>query len=75
MKIHNFSAGPSILEKNVIKKASQSALDINNSGLSILEISHRSQDFVNIIEEAQQLVRELLNINNEYEISLARHQK
>ena len=68
MKIHNFSAGPSILEKNVIKKASQSVLDINNSGLSILEISHRSQDFMNIIEEAQQLVRELLSINNEYEI-------
>ena len=53
MKIHNFSAGPSILEKNVIKQAAQAALEINSSGLSILEISHRSKDFVNIIEEAR----------------------
>jgi len=68
MKIHNFSAGPSILEKNVIKQAAQAALEINSSGLSILEISHRSKDFVNIIEEAKELVKELLNINNEYEI-------
>jgi len=68
MKKHNFSAGPSILNKNVIKKASETILEINNSSLSILEISHRSQDFINIIEEAQALTKELLNISNEYEV-------
>ena len=55
MKQHNFSAGPSILPKNVIRKASESVLDLNNRGLSILEISHRSQDFIDIINEARTL--------------------
>ena len=68
MKKHNFSAGPSILEKNVIKQAAQSILELNNIGLSILEISHRSDDFIDIITESKQLVKELLNISDEYEI-------
>ena len=50
MKKHNFSAGPSILNHKVINKASKAVLDINNIGLSILEISNRSQDFIEIIE-------------------------
>ena len=68
MKKHNFSAGPSILNKNVIKEAAKGALDINDIGLSILEISHRSETFIQIIEEAQALTKELLNINDQYEI-------
>jgi phosphoserine aminotransferase len=68
MKKHNFSAGPSILERNVIEQSSQAALEINNSGLSLLEISHRSQDFIHIIEEAQRLTKELLNISEDYEV-------
>ena len=68
MKKHNFSAGPSILNHKVINKASKSVLDINNIGLSILEISHRSQDFIEIIEETKKLTKKLLNIPNEYEI-------
>jgi len=68
MKKHNFSAGPSIIEKDIIHKASKAALELNSSGLSILEISHRSADFVNIIQEAQALTKELLNINDDYEV-------
>tara|TARA_B100000579_G_scaffold128439_1_gene103552 strand:- start:3971 stop:5056 length:1086 start_codon:yes stop_codon:yes gene_type:complete len=68
MKKHNFSAGPSILESNVIRKASQGVLEINNTALSILEISHRSSEFIQIIEEAKTLTKELLNIGDDYEI-------
>ena len=64
MKIHNFSAGPSILPDEVIKKASDAILNINNSGLSLIEISHRSKDFVEIMDHATSLALELLNLEN-----------
>lgn len=62
MKKHNFSAGPSILPQEVFKKASEAVLEFNNSGLSLLEISHRSKDFVAVMEEARALVLELLGL-------------
>ena len=62
MKKHNFSAGPSILPQEVFEKASQAVLDFNHSGLSILEISHRSKDFVAVMEEARALAIELLDL-------------
>ncbi|WP_459213126.1 3-phosphoserine/phosphohydroxythreonine transaminase [Aquimarina rhabdastrellae] len=62
MKKHNFSAGPCILPQDVFKEASQSVLDFNESGLSILEISHRSKDFVDVMDEARSLVLELLQL-------------
>ncbi len=62
MKKHNFSAGPCILPQEVFKEASQAILDYNNSGLSIIEISHRSKDFVDIMEEARSLALELLGL-------------
>lgn len=62
MKIHNYSAGPCILPQEVFKEASHAILDFNNSGLSILEISHRSKDFVNVMEEARALSIELLGL-------------
>jgi len=68
MKKHNFSAGPSILAREVIEKTSQAVLDFNGSGLSILEISHRSKDFEAVIEEARQLFIELLNIPEGYSV-------
>jgi phosphoserine aminotransferase len=64
MKKHNFSAGPSILFPEVIAQSAQAVLDFNQSGLSILEISHRSKDFVDVLEEAQKLVLELLGLEN-----------
>lgn len=68
MKKHNFSAGPSILAREVIEKTAQAVLDFNGSGLSVLEISHRSKDFEAVIEEARQLFKELLNIPEGYSV-------
>lgn len=64
MKKHNFSAGPCILPQEVFEKSAQAILNFNNSGLSILEISHRSSDFIAVIEEARKLVLELLNLKD-----------
>ncbi|MFD1613656.1 3-phosphoserine/phosphohydroxythreonine transaminase [Gelatiniphilus marinus] len=62
MKKHNFSAGPCILPPEVLLKASQAVVDYNNSGLSLIEISHRSKDFVEIMEKARALALELLGL-------------
>jgi phosphoserine aminotransferase len=62
MKKHNYSAGPCILPQEVFEKSAQAILDFNNSGLSILEISHRSKDFVAVMEEARALSLELLGL-------------
>ena len=62
MKKHNFSAGPCILPQEVFEKSAAAILDFNGSGLSILEISHRSKDFVAVMEEARALVLELLGL-------------
>ncbi|RCL65541.1 MAG: 3-phosphoserine/phosphohydroxythreonine transaminase [Cryomorphaceae bacterium] len=64
MKKHNFSAGPSILPQAVIEQSAQGVLNINNSNLSLIEISHRSKDFVDIMDNATSLALELLNLNN-----------
>ena len=62
MKKHNFSAGPSILPQEVIQKSSEAVINFNNLDLSILEISHRSKDFVDVMEEARELALELLGL-------------
>ena len=62
MKKHNYSAGPCILPQEVFEKGAQAVLDFNNSGLSIIEISHRSKDFVAVMDEARALVLELLGL-------------
>ncbi|MBC7642445.1 MAG: 3-phosphoserine/phosphohydroxythreonine transaminase [Flavobacterium sp.] len=62
MKIHNYSAGPCILPQEVFDKSAQAILNFNNSGLSILEISHRSKDFVAVMDEVRDLVLDLLNL-------------
>ena len=68
MKVHNFSAGPSILPESVIQEAAKAVIELENTGLSLLEMSHRSSYFINIIEEAKALTKELLNISEEYEV-------
>ena len=55
MKKHNFSAGPSILAPEVFQKASQALLDFEGTGLSVIEVSHRSPEFVRVIERASAL--------------------
>ncbi len=62
MKKHNFSAGPSILPQEVLLKASEAIIDFDNSGLSLIEISHRSKAFVDIMEKARALALELLGL-------------
>ena len=64
MKKHNFSAGPSILPRSVIEEASNGILNINDSNLSLIEISHRSKDFVEIMDRATFLALDLLKLNN-----------
>jgi phosphoserine aminotransferase len=64
MKKHNFSAGPCILPQEVLKKASEAVINFNNLDLSLIEISHRSADFVAVMENAKDLVLELLDLKN-----------
>ncbi|MHB1921432.1 MAG: 3-phosphoserine/phosphohydroxythreonine transaminase [Chitinophagaceae bacterium] len=68
MKVHNFNAGPSILPNEVLYKASKSIIDFEGLGMSILEISHRSDAFKQVIEEARNSVRELMNLDQDYEV-------
>lgn len=67
-KIHNFNSGPAILSEEVFQEASRAVLNFNNSGLSILEIGHRTPAFIDVLQEARQLVKELMNLNDEYEV-------
>ena len=64
MKKHNFSAGPCILPKSVMLEAAEAVQELNGSGLSLIEISHRSPDFVAVMEEARSLVLELTGLQN-----------
>ncbi len=59
---HNFSAGPSILPKEVFQQAANGILNFNDLDLSVLEISHRSKDFVEVLDRAVALVKDLLNL-------------
>ena len=68
MKKHNFNAGPSILPDVVLQNAAKAIIDFNGSGLSLLSISHRTKDFEDVLNEAQQLFRELLSIPDNYKI-------
>lgn len=68
MKKHNFSAGPSILPQEVFQKASEAVLDFNGMGLSLLEISHRSKEFVAVMDEARAIVKRLLKLGDDYEV-------
>ena len=62
MKKHNFSAGPCILPQSVMQKASEAIVNFNNLNLSLIEISHRSKDFVEVMENARNLSLELLGL-------------
>ena len=68
MKKHNFSAGPCILAESVLKKASKAVLNFNNDNLSLIEISHRSKSFVDVMEQAISLVKELLEVPEGYSV-------
>ena len=67
-KIHNYSAGPCILPQEVFKEAAESIINFNNKDLSLIEMSHRSADFVQVMDEARDLVKEILNVPENYEV-------
>lgn len=67
-KVHNFSAGPSILPQEVIDQASAAIKEFDNMGLSLIEISHRSKNFEAVMDEARQLVKDILNLPARYEV-------
>ncbi|HHZ65644.1 MAG TPA: 3-phosphoserine/phosphohydroxythreonine transaminase [Flavobacteriales bacterium] len=67
-QVHNFSAGPCILPQEVLKKASEAVINFNNLDLSLIEISHRSVDFVAVMDKATSLVKELLEVPAGYSV-------
>ena len=66
--IHNFNAGPSVLPQSVLQEASKAVLNFNNSGLSILEIGHRTALFESVMNEAISLIKELMNLDGDHEV-------
>ena len=68
MKKYNFNAGPSILPREVIEQTAAACLDFENSGLSLMEISHRAKNFQPVVDEAEALFKELLDIPEGYKV-------
>ncbi len=66
--IHNFNAGPSILPRQVFEESSRAILNYNDTGLSILEIGHRTVLFQEVMSEARSLVKELMKLDNDHEV-------
>ena len=68
MKKYNFNAGPSMLPREVIEATAKQILDFNGSGLSLMEISHRAKDFQPVVDEAMDLIKELLDVPAGYSV-------
>lgn len=68
MKKHNFNPGPSVLPEYTVKNTAEGVLNLNSTGLSVMEISHRSKEFSEIMDNAQSLFKELLNIPDGYSV-------
>ena len=67
-RVYNFSAGPAVLPEEVLKEAAAEMLDYNGTGMSVMEMSHRSKAFEEIIQEAEQDLRDLMNIPDNYKV-------
>ena len=67
-RVYNFSAGPAVLPEEVLKEAADEMLDYNGTGMSVMEMSHRSQSFQEIIDTAEADIRELMNIPDNYKV-------
>lgn len=67
-KVYNFSAGPAVLPEEVLKEAAEEMLDYNGTGMSVMEMSHRSKAFEKIIGDAEKTLRELMNIPDNYKV-------
>ena len=67
-KIHNFSAGPAILPQSAIDASIEALKNFSGTGLSLIEVSHRSKEYEAVVEEACQLVRDILKLNDDYAV-------
>lgn len=70
-RVYNFSAGPAVLPEEVLREAADEMLDYKGTGMSVMEMSHRSAAFKGIIEEAEADLRELMNIPDNYHVVFA----
>ncbi len=68
MQLHNFNSGPSILPQEVLDQAAAAIHNFNDTGLSILEIGHRTSHFVEVVTEAQQIIKRLMGLDDAYEV-------
>ena len=68
MRVYNFSAGPAVLPEEVLKEAADEMLDYKGTGMSVMEMSHRSKAYDAIIKEAEKDIRELMNIPDNYKV-------
>ena len=67
-RVYNFSAGPAVLPEPVLKELAEEMMDYQGCGMSVMEMSHRSPEFQKIIDEAEQDLRDLMNIPDNYKV-------
>ena len=67
-RVYNFSAGPAVLPEEVLREAAEEMLDYRGTGMSVMEMSHRSKAYETIIQEAESDLRELMNIPDNYKV-------
>ena len=67
-RVYNFSAGPAVLPEEVLRQAAEEMLDYQGTGMSVMEMSHRSKTYQNILNEAEADLRELMNIPDNYKV-------
>ena len=67
-RVYNFSAGPAVLPEEVLKEVADEMMDYNGTGMSVMEMSHRSAAFQEIIDTAEKDLRELMNIPDNYKV-------
>ena len=67
-RVYNFSAGPAVLPEEVLREAAEEMLDYKGSGMSVMEMSHRSKVYDEIIKDAEKDLRDLMNIPDNYKV-------
>ena len=67
-RVYNFSAGPAVLPEPVLKEVADEMMDYQGTGMSVMEMSHRSPEFQKIIDDAEQDLRDLMNIPDNYKV-------
>ena len=73
-RVYNFSAGPAVLPEEVLKEAADEMLDYRGTGMSVMEMSHRSKVFEDILNEAEQDLKDLMQIQDNYRFCLCREE-